>query len=140
MVEWGSYTEPPNFQNLTVWGIVTLVIMAILGLDSIYGASWAIKFDDTLYSILILVGSGFGIAGLVLVILSLVLKISHYMTVGIFCFLISCIVSTIYLVFCILRGDFENQSASAILHLILDICLCILFFLQNKGFTPSSPA
>ena len=140
MVECGSYSEPPNFQNLTVWGIVTLVIMAILGLDSIYGALWAIKFDDTLYSILILVGSGFGIAGLVLVILSLVQKNPHYMTVGIFCFLISCIIHAVYLVFCILNGDFKNNSASAILHLALDIGLCILFFLQNKGFTPSSPA
>ena len=140
MVECGSYSEPPNFQNLTVWGIVTLVIMAILGLDSIYGASWAIKFDDTLYSVLILIGSGFGIAGLILVILSLVLKTPHYMTIGIFCFLISCIVNTVYLVFCIIRGDFKDQSLSAILHLALDIGLCILFFLQNKGFTPSSSA
>ena len=125
MVECGTASEPPNFSNLTVWGIVTLVIMAILGIDSIYGAMWAIDFQNTLYSILILVGSCFGIAGLVLVILSLVQKNPHYMTVGIFCFL---------------NGDFKNNSVSAILHLALDIGLCILFFLQNKGFTPSSPA
>ena len=140
MVECGTASEPPNFSNLTVWGIVTLVIMAILGIDSIYGAMWAIDFQNTLYSILILVGSCFGIAGLVLVILSLVQKNPHYMTVGIFCFLISCIIHAVYLVFCILNGDFKNNSVSAILHLALDIGLCILFFLQNKGFTPSSPA
>ena len=140
MVECGAYNEPPNFQNLTVWGIVTLVIMLILGIDSIIGVTWALGFSDLLYSILILVGSGLGVAGLVLVILSIVQKNPSYMTFGIFCFLVSCIVHTVYLVFCIIRGDFSNNSTSAVAHLILDIVLCFLFFSQNKGFTPSTPS
>ena len=140
MVECGSISEPPSFQNLTIWGIVTLVIMVILGIDSIYGASWALHFDHFIYSTLILVGSCFGIAGLVLVLLSLFQRIPQYMTFGIFCFLISCIVHAVYLVFCIANGDFNKDSSSAIIHLCLDIFLCILFYLQNKGFTPSSPS
>ena len=135
MVECGSYKEPPNFQNLTIWGIVTLVIMVILGIDSIYGAIWSLGFGDALYSILVLIGSCFGIAGLILVILSLVQKNPQYMTYGIFCFLISCIIHTVYFIICLIRGDHLNVGA--VIHLIFDICLCVLFYFQNKGFTPS---
>ena len=138
MVECGSMSEPPSFQHITIWGIVTLVIMVILGFDSIYGVSWAIKFDHHIYSILILIGSVLGVAGLVLVFLSLFQRNPLYMTFGIFCFLISCVIHAVYLVLCIINGDFENNSSSAIIHLCLDIFLCVLFYLQNKGFTPST--
>ena len=135
MVECGSFREPPNFQNLTIWGIITLVIMLILGIDSICGAIWSLGFHDSLYSLLVLIGSCFGIAGLVLVVLSLIQKNPQYMTYGIFCFLISCIIHTVYFIICLIRG--HHLNASSVLNLILDILLCALFYFQNKGFTPS---
>ena len=109
--------------------------MVICGVDSIYGVGWALGFNDSIYSLLVLIGCCFGIAGLVLVILSLVQKNPQYMTYGIFCFLVSCIIQTVYFIVCLVRGGHLN--ASAIISLILDILLCVLFYFQNKGFTPS---
>ena len=138
MVECGSISEPPNFQNLTIWGIVTLVIMVIVGVDSIYGLQWAFHFSDGLYSVLGLIASGCGVAGLVLVILSIVYHNTLYMTISIFCFLISSLVGIVMLIFYIAKGD--DLNGNSILHLALSVFICVLFYLQNKGFSPSAAA
>ena len=50
MVECGSIEQPPSFTNLTVWGIVTFIIMLILGVSSIMGAIEGCHFGN-FYSI-----------------------------------------------------------------------------------------
>ena len=137
MVECGSMSEPPNFQNLTIWGIVTLVLMVAVGALSIDGLIWALGFHGKfIFSLLLMIGSGCGVAGLILVILSLAQRIPTYMTIGIFCYLVCCIVHIIYIVFCLIDGaDLHLQT---IFNLALDIFLCVLFYLQNKGFSPSA--
>ena len=135
MVECGKIEEPPSVQNITVWGIVTFVIMAVLGISSIYGVIDACNFGDLLYSLLLLVGSAFGVAGLILVIFSIVQHNGAYMKTGIFCFLISCLVHIVLLIFYIIRGDSVNEGS--ILQIALDIFLCYLFYRQSGGFTPN---
>ena len=132
MVECGSIDQPPSFQNLTIWGIVTFVIMLVLGAMSLYGVIDGCKFGDSFYSILLLIGSLFGVAGLILVILSLIQSNGMYMKMGIVCFLISCLIHIVLLILYIIRG--EGFHASTILQLLLDIFLCYLFYRQSNGF------
>ena len=134
MVECGSMKDPPSFENVTVWGIVTFVIMAILGVASIYGVINALNFWS-LWSILDLVASGFGVAGLIFVIISLVQKNPMHMRVGIICFLINCICCLVLFIFYIIgSGKHKFESIlSWMLRLVLDIFLCYLFYVQSGG-------
>ena len=138
MVECGSIDQPPSIENITIWGVVTFVVMFIVGLSSVYGVVEALNSVLTLWSFILLAGSGFGVAGLVFVIISLIKKNPFYMKLGIFCFLISCIINIVLIVFAILKVDDGNQLfISSILHIALDIFLCYLFYRQSSGFTPS---
>ena len=132
MVECGTMDQPPSINNITVWGIVTFVIMAVLGVSSLMGVIEGCKFEGGFYSILLLVGSGFGVAGLIFVILSIVQKNGAHMKVGIVCFLISCIIHTVLFILYIVGG--KTIYFANILQLLLDIFLCYLFYRQSNGF------
>ena len=132
MVECGTIDQPPSFNNITVWGIVTFVIMAVLGVSSIMGVIEGCGFGNSFYSILLLIGSGFGVAGLIFVILSIVQKNGSHMKMGIVCFLISCIIHTVLFILYIVGG--KDIYFANILQLLLDIFLCYLFYRQSNGF------
>ena len=132
MVECGTIDQPPSINNITVWGIVTFVIMAVLGVSSLMGVIEGCGFGHGFYSILLLVGSGFGVAGLIFVILSLVQKNGAHMKIGIICFLISCIIHTVLFILYLVGG--EKIYFANILQLLLDIFLCYLFYRQSNGF------
>ena len=138
MVECGSMDQPPSIQNLTIWGIVTFVIMAVLGISSIYGVMEALKFGS-FWSIIGLVGSGFGVAGLIFVLLSIFQNNSVYMKIGIFCFLVSCIINIVLFILGLLGlwGDGKFYVGS-LLQLLLNLFLCYLFYRQSSGFTAAS--
>ena len=136
MVECGSMKDPPSIENITVWGIITFVIMAVLGLASIYGVLNALQFWS-IWSILDLVASGFGVAGLIFVILSLVKKNPLYMKFGIICFLVNCICCLILFLLYFINNDEEKKAetiTSWLLRLVLDVFLCYLFYLQSGSF------
>ena len=132
MVECGSIDQPPSFQNLTIWGLVTFIIMLVLGVDSIYGVIDGCHFGDSFYSILLLVGSAFGVAGLIFVILSIIQHNGTHMKMGVLCFLISCVIHVVLLVLYIIRGNGINFGS--ICQIALDIFLCYLFYRQSSGF------
>ena len=134
MFECGSMKDPPSIENVTVWGIITFIIMAVLGIASIYGVINAIQFWS-LWSILDLVASGFGVAGLIFVILSIYQKNANYMRLGILCFFINCVCCVVLFIFYMIRsGEKKAETITSwILRLILDIFLCYLFFLQSGG-------
>ena len=136
MVECGSMKDPPSIENITVWGIITFVIMAVLGLASIYGVLNALQFWS-IWSILDLVASGFGVAGLIFVILSLVKKNPLYMKFGIICFLVNCICCLVLFLLYFINNDEEKKAekiTSWLLRLVLDVFLCYLFYLQSGSF------
>ena len=135
MVECGSMSDPPSFSNITVWGIVTFIIMLVVGIDSIYGVISALHFDGFLFSIILLIGSGFGVAGLIFAILAIVQNNGIHMKLAAFCFLVSCLVHIVLLIVSIFGSGIY---LAAILQIILDVFLCYLFFVQNKGFSPSA--
>ena len=137
MVECGSMEQTPDINNLTVWGIVTFVIMLVLGILSIGGVIEAVNYMS-FWGILCLVGSGFGVAGLIFVILALVQKNPAHMKIGTLCFLISCIIHTVLLIIAICAG--KHIYISSILQLCLDIFLCYLFYVQSKNLGPSASA
>ena len=132
MVECGSISQPPSINNLTIWGIVTYIVMIVVGGSSIFGVYDALHFNDSFYSIILLVGSCFGVAGLVLVIISFVKNNPTYMKLGVVCFLISVIVHIALLILYIIKGDFNLPN---VLQLALDIFMCVLFYLQSNGFS-----
>ena len=140
MVECGTIDQPPSVQNLTIWGIVTFVIMAVLGISSIYGVMEAWHFGS-FWSIIGFIGSGFGVAGLILVVLAIVQNNGAYMKIGIFCFLVSCIINIVCFIIGLigLLGDKNSHIyPSSLLTLLLDLFLCYLFYRQSSGFSPSA--
>ena len=132
-MECGTIDQPPSFQHLTIWGLITFIIMLVLGVGSIYGVIDGCKFDPFLDCILLLVASGFGVAGLIFVILSIVQQNGAYMKTGIVCFLISCIINTVMFIIHIIGG--HGVSVPSILQIALDIFLCYLFYRQSHGFS-----
>ena len=130
MVECGSMNQLPSFSNITIWGIVIFIIMLVVGIDSVNGVIYALHFKDSLISILILVGCGFGVAGLVFAIIAIVTNNLANMKIAALCFLISCLVNIVLLVFSILRSGLYIES---ILQIILNVFLCYLFFVQSNG-------
>ena len=138
MVECGSIDQPPSIQNLTIWGIVTFVIMAVLGISSIMGVVEAFRGSLSLWSIILLIGSGFGAAGLILVILSIYQNNPVYMKIGIFCFLVSCIVSVVLIILTLVNVKEGDLYISTFLQMALNIFLCYLFYRQSSGFSPAA--
>ena len=132
-MECGSMDQPPSFQHLTVWGLITFIIMLVLGVGSIYGVIDGCKFDPFVYCLLLLIGSGFGVAGLIFVILSIIQHNGAYMKLGVLCFLISCIINTVMFILMLIGG--HGVSVPSILQVALDIFLCYLFYRQSNGFS-----
>ena len=117
-------------QMLLFWCIVELVLMAIIGLNCLYGFAEATKMNSLL-SIIFLVGNGFGIAGLIFVILGLWKENGGFMKTGTLCFAVALIISIVIFIFNILQGSITGSS---IVHFILDCFLCYLFWIQSGGF------
>ena len=129
-MECGDYHEAPSRAKVTVWCIVELVLMAIIGLNCLYGFAEATRMQN-LYSIIFLVGNGFGIAGLIFVILGIWKENGGFMKTGTFCFAIALIISIVIFVLNLLNGDITGSS---IVHFLLDCFLCYLFWVQSGGF------
>ena len=129
-MECGDIHEPPSRSKVTVWCIVELVLMAIIGINCIYGFAEAAKMDSLL-AIIFLVGNGFGIAGLIFVILGIWKENGGFMKTGTLCFAIALIISIVIFVLNLLHGDITGSS---IVHFALDCFLCYIFWVQSGGF------
>lgn len=137
MVECGSIESPPSFTNITIWGIVTLICMLFVGISSIYGLIGSASFgsENFFFDLINLIGSCFGVAGLIFAILSIVQKNGAHMKIGMTCYFISCLIAVVVFILSIIYwGKIEIRS---ILHLLLCIFLCYLFFVQSKNFSSS---
>ena len=86
----------------------------------------------------------FGIISIfVLVVLAIVQNNGAYMKIGIFCFLVSCIINIVCFIIGLigLLGDKNSHIyPSSLLTLLLDLFLCYLFYRQSSGFSPSVPS
>ena len=135
MVECGAIDQPPSFSNITIWGMVTYICMLFVGISSIYGLMGGF---GTLIEILNIVGSCFGVAGLVFAILAIIKKNGAHMKIAMTCYLISCVVSAVVFVLTIIdppkEGEEGRNLAHLIVHLLLCLFLCYLFFVQSKNF------
>ena len=137
MVECGTMDQPPDINNITIWGIIIFIIMGILGLMSIGGVIESVN-NFNFFAIIALIGSGFGVAGLIFVILALYQKNPAHMKTGTLCFLISCIFHTVLLVIAICAG--EHLYITSILQLCLNIFLCYLFYRQSNSLGTTTKA
>lgn len=138
MVECGSIESPPSFTNITIWGIITLICMLFVGISSIYGLIGSASFgsNNFFFDLINLIGSCFGVAGLIFAILSIVQKNGAHMKIGMTCYFISCLIAVVVFILSIIYwGTIDFRS---ILHLLLCIFLCYLFFVQSKNFGSSS--
>ena len=133
MVECGSIDQPPSFKNLTIWGIVTLVFMVLLGIDSIIGLISGIVNNEGFYYFFLLIGSACGIVGLILVLITIITTNGTFMWFGLFCFFSSCIIHIVLLIICLIGRD-EGVNLVSIFQIVLDIFLSYLFFRQSNGF------
>ena len=132
MVECGAIDQPPSFTNITIWGIITYICMLFVGISSIYGLLGG--FGD-LWGIISVIGSAFGVAGLIFAILSIVQKNGAHMKIAMTCFLISCVISAvIFVIFCLKGSINSGNFLHFVLHLLLCLFLCYLFFVQSKNF------
>ena len=133
MVECGSMDQPPSFKNLTIWGIVTLVFMLLLGIDSIIGLISGIVNNDGFYYFLLLVGSACGIVGLILVLITVITTNGTFLWISLFFFLSSCIIHIVLLLICLIGRD-EGVNLGSIFQIALDLFLSFLFYRQSGGF------
>ena len=133
MVECGTIDQPPSFTNITIWGIITFIIMLVLGISSLMGVIEGCHFNNSFYSILLLVASGFGVAGLIFVILAIIQNNGAHMKIGSLCFLVSCLINVV--LFILYIANKEDIYFANILELCLDIFLCYLFYRQSNGFS-----
>lgn len=132
MVECGAIDQPPSFSNITIWGIVTYICMLFVGISSIYGLLGG--FAD-LWGIIGFIGSAFGVAGLIFAILAIVQKNGAHMKIAMTCFLISCVISAVLFVLLVFKGGINSGNfLHFVLHLLLCLFLCYLFFVQSKNF------
>ncbi len=138
MVECGTIESPPSFTNVTVWGIITMICMLFVGISSIYGVIGSASFgsDNFFFDLINLIGSCFGVAGLIFAILSIVQKNAAHMRIGMTCYFISCLIAlVVFILSLIFWGKVEIRS---IFHLLLCIFLCYLFFVQSKNMGASA--
>ena len=129
-MECGDLHEPPSRSKVTIWCIVELVLMAIIGLNCLFGFFEAVNMEF-FWNIIFLVGNGFGIAGLLFVIFGLWKENGGFMKTGIFCFAIALIISIVIFVWNLLHGEITGSS---IVHFVLDCFLCYIFWIQSGGF------
>ena len=125
-MECGNISDPPSKSKKTIWCIVELVIMAIVGLNCIYGFFDCMALEGIL-SLIGLIGNGFGIAGLILVSLGLWKENGTFMKIGILCYAVCLVMSIVVFVFTL----FSGVRVSSIIHFIFDIFLCVIFWMQS---------
>ena len=131
-MECGDLHEPPSRSKVTIWCIVELVLMAIIGLNCLFGFFEAVNMEF-FWNIIFLVGNGFGIAGLLFVIFGLWKENGGFMKTGTFCFVIALIISIVVFVWNLINGS--HITGSSIVHFVLDCFLCYIFWIQSGGFT-----
>ena len=138
MVECGSIDSPPSFTSVTVWGIITMICMLFVGISSIYGVIGSASFGSNYFfvDLINLIGSCFGVAGLIFAILSIVQKNAAHMKIGMTCYFISCLIALVVFILSIIY--YGSVDIRAILHLLLCIFLCYLFFVQSKNMGASA--
>ena len=129
-MECGDIHEPPSRSRVTIWCIVELVIMAILGINCIYGFAENAGLNS-FWDVIGLIANGFGIAGLILVILAIWQENGSYMKIGTLCFAVTLIISIVLFIVSLLHG---HVSGSSIIHFILNCFLCYVFWIQSGGF------
>ncbi len=129
-MECGDIHEPPSRSRVTIWCIVELVIMAFLGINCIYGFAESAG-SSGVWAIIGLVANGFGIAGLIFVILAIWMENGSYMKIGTLCFAVTLIISIVLFIVNLING---HTSGSLIIHFILNCFLCYVFWIQSGGF------
>ena len=135
MVECGSMSSPPSFRNLTVWGIITFVIMLVIGITSINSVVPPLGFNHFFIDLLNLIGGCFGVAGLVFAILSIIQSNAAHLKISMTCYFVSCLIMLLSFILGIIYSD---PNVNSILHLLLCIFLCYLFYVQSKNFSSTS--
>ena len=129
MVECGNIYTPPSRSNMTIWGIVELVVMVLIGVSCLLNVLHTLGSHIDTLSIIWFVGNGFGVAGLVFVILGLFFTGVYHFRIGMICFFISIIIAIVYIVFQILSG-YEIYFAT-IVYLCLDIFMAYVLWVQS---------
>ena len=125
-MECGNISDPPSRSKTTIWCIVELVIMGIVGINCIYGFFDCMALEGML-SLIGLIGNGFGVAGLIFVSLALWKENGAFMKIGILCYAVCLIMSIVIFVFTL----FSGVRGSSIIHFIFDLILCIIFWMQS---------
>ena len=126
-MECGSIEQPPSRTQVTIWCIVELVVMAILGINCIYGFAENAGLHS-IWDIIGLVANGFGIAGLIFVCLGLWQENGGFMKIGTLCFAVTLIISIVLFIISLFDG---HTSGSSIIHFILNCFLCYVFWIQS---------
>ena len=127
-MECGDVREPPSRSKMTIWCIVELVIMAIVGINCVYGFFDSLQLEGNFIWVLIsLIGNGFGVAGLIFVCLALWKESAAFMRIGILCYAVCLIIGIIIFIFSIFNGF----RPSSLIHVIFDIILCVIFWMQS---------
>ena len=129
MVECGNIYTPPSRSNMTIWGIVELVVMVLIGVSCLLNVLDALHYKMNLWTIIWFVGNGFGVAGLVFVILGLFFTGGYHFRIGMICFFISIITAIIYIVIMII--DYQSVYFSTIIYLCLDIFMAYVLWVQS---------
>lgn len=131
MVECGNIDTPPSKANITIWGIVELILMVIIGLLCFFGFFDILRYSDiNVWSIINLIGNGFGIAGLVFIILGLWQSNASYIKIGIVCFLVSILIYIVCLVYGILSG--AGISFKNLFSLLLNLFMAYVLWRQSS--------
>ena len=131
MVECGNIDTPPSRSNMTIWGIVELVIMILIGVSCAFNVMDAISYRMNVWNIVWFVGNAFGVAGLIFVILGLFFTGGYHFRIGMICFFVSIIIAIIYLVITILHVGQREIYFSTIVYLCLDIFMAYVLWRQS---------
>lgn len=131
MVECGNMETPPSRSNMTIWGIVELIVMGVIGLTCLFNLfDYVNRGIGGVWSIIGLVGNGLGLAGLVFICLGLYQSNSGHIKIGIICFLVSTLICCVCIVFSILNG--EKLYFGMIVTLALYIFIAYVLWKQSS--------
>ena len=133
MIQCGSIDTPPSRSNITIWGIVELVIMFVIGILCLIDFFNLFSTEIGVRSIISIVGDGFGIAGLVFIILALWLGSGGHFKTGILCFLVSILITLVVIVWGLISGG--SIGIRTILTVAFDVFLAYVLWRQSAQFT-----
>ena len=131
MVECGNIDTPPSRSNMTIWGIVEFIIMIFIGVSCALNVINALGYSMSFWGIIWFVGNGFGVAGLVFVILGLFFTGGYHFKIGMICFFISILIAIVYIVITILRVEGREFYFSTAVYLCLDIFMAYVLWRQS---------